>query len=414
MDKYMLRVRAGPTKTNLTTIHVNEEFTPVLIDSDFFSGYLVVRSRDFTGVTPQLESNLPHSPIPNPASYFEGKNRRYSMCLQGRFKHSWGGDDLIFGVDMDVPLRSPIGTSIGLKVAKWLDPALEADISCDKPYIFSPVVSAMNSLAVYDRTAVEIRDTSERTERDNIVILGMESAEMVNEMTQTNGNTKSSITQTDDVKSSVSQDRDNNESQDNGENHEGRNSNGTTLASQDSNGKNFEGVESNGKTIEGIDSNGKTLEGLDSNGTTHDSNGKTIETQQNTLDKKLLKHNKTLQEFEEKIGVWSFHTSLVQESTALLLPNDPNPGHDKRKKLFSSLATRQSAHFRPDLVYCFDFYDAYFDFGTCSVKLPGFSLNCSKYWDGQHMRYSATTRDRKTVFFVVQFELVLKSDYGLE
>jgi Protein of unknown function (DUF1769) len=322
VEDYILRVRAGPNHTQLITVNVNDEFTPIIIDNEHFSGYLIVRMLDFKGVTPAMDKKMEVSaepkkgkkskvggqpasnagvPISNPASsYFKGRNRRYSMMLQGCFKKQWDGDDIIFGVDLDVPIRAPIGTSVGIKIAKWLDPSIEADVDCAKPYIFAPLVSAMNSLAVYEPTADEIKKGSETTKKQAVIVA-------------------SSV----DSKQSVDS-------------------------------------------------------------------------------------------FESKIGQWSFHSSIIEENIGLLMSEekDNKTSHEKRKKVFSNLAKRKSVSIRPNLVYCMDFYDAYFDFSTCSVKLPGFSLNAFKYWDGQPVRYSATTRDRSAVFFVVQFELVPRSNYG--
>jgi hypothetical protein len=101
---YVLRVKAGPSRSKLITIQVNDEFNPIIIDNEYFCGYLLVRVLAFNGVTPELDTNTTseHSPIENPDSgYFNGKNRKYSIMLQGHFKKQWSGEDVIFGVDAD-------------------------------------------------------------------------------------------------------------------------------------------------------------------------------------------------------------------------------------------------------------------------------------------------------------------------
>jgi hypothetical protein len=60
-----------------------------------------------------------------------------------------------------------------------------------------------------------------------------------------------------------------------------------------------------------------------------------------------------------------------------------------------------------------DFYDAYFDFNSVSLKLPGFTLNAFKYWDGQPMRFRARTKDRSATFFTIIFELLDRESLGL-
>ncbi|KAI8896440.1 hypothetical protein BC833DRAFT_528278 [Globomyces pollinis-pini] len=296
-EEYIVRISAGANYSELSTVMVNDESTPVWIDSEHFVGYLVVRMLNFNGVTPELHDSQKkgthcHHPIHNPdSSYFEGKNRRYSIMLQGRFKKSYGGDDIIFGADFNTSIRTPTGVSLAIKIAKWLDPAIEADFGCKEPYMYSPLVSSMNSLSVQ-----------------------------------------------------VPQDSDNEISND-------------------------------------------------------DSSATTLETCQS------------------QVGNWRFSNSMVPENPDLLFANPEHRGiittYEKRKKFFSNIAKRKQVEFSPDYVYCMDFYDAYLDFNTASVKLPGFSLNILGYFDGQQLRYACKTRDRSATFFVVQFELLKKSDYGL-
>jgi hypothetical protein len=153
---YILRVKAGAGSDPSTfqTINVNDENNPILIDSEHFTGYIIVRMLNFNGITPD---NTP--PIQNPASsYFVGRHRRYSIVFQGRFKKAWSGDEIIFGIDSDTPLRTPPGISMALKIAQWLDPALDADLSSNTPWVYSPFVSAMNALAVFPLDAPEVND----------------------------------------------------------------------------------------------------------------------------------------------------------------------------------------------------------------------------------------------------------------
>ncbi|EGF80535.1 hypothetical protein BATDEDRAFT_4893, partial [Batrachochytrium dendrobatidis JAM81] len=269
-----LRVRAGPSYSNLTTIRVNDEHHPFLLDSEHFTGYLVVRYLNFSGTT--STDNTMARPIHNPiSSYFQGRNRRYSIMLQGRFKKEWKGDDIIFGANMASPLRTPPGASIAIRIAKWLDPSVEADLDCHEPYIYSPMVSSMNSLAT---------------------LSSVPSAPLLN-------------------------------------------------------------------TVPSVD-----------------------------------------------IGPWAFHSQFVPEYTSLLFPsNTKQPlltSYDKRKRFFADITKRNAVTFSPQNIYCMDFYDAYFDFNTVSVKLPGISLSAFKFWEGQPLRYVAMSRDRSTVFFVITFELI--------
>ena len=94
LEEFTVRVRAGPnySENELIVVNVNEEENPMVIDGDNFCGFVCVRMVNYP--SKQLKSD-----------YFKGKNRRYSIMIQGRFKHEVNGDDVVFGVDGDIPLR---------------------------------------------------------------------------------------------------------------------------------------------------------------------------------------------------------------------------------------------------------------------------------------------------------------------
>ena len=41
------------------------------------------------------------------SGYFKGKHRRYSIMVQGRFAEEINGNDIVFGIDADVPSKLP-------------------------------------------------------------------------------------------------------------------------------------------------------------------------------------------------------------------------------------------------------------------------------------------------------------------
>ncbi|KAI9092358.1 hypothetical protein DFS34DRAFT_707230 [Phlyctochytrium arcticum] len=276
---YILRVRVGNSYDTSThqTASVNDEANPVLVDGEHFKGYIAVRIANFSGVVP--EGNEQQKPKANPSShYFHGRSRRYSVMIQGRFKEEWNGDDIIYGIEFDGKIRTPTGVSLAVKIAKWLDPALDVCLSGPQPYIFSPMISAMNSMAIFPPDAPE-----------------------------------------DDTNTDI--------------------------------------------------------------------------------------------------GVWSFASRLIPEQPAALFPISSQApaltAFEKRKSHFGDAKARKEIRIRSDQVFCMDFYDAYFDFNSISLKLPGFSLNVFKYWDGQPMRFVCRTRDRSATFFVVQFEFLDREKLGL-
>jgi hypothetical protein len=59
------------------------------------------------------------------------------------------GADLQWGNDFDRPVREhlPPGFNAALRIAKWMiDPGLDGDIYADRPYLFGPVLSSMNTV----------------------------------------------------------------------------------------------------------------------------------------------------------------------------------------------------------------------------------------------------------------------------
>ena len=134
ISDYILTVKAGPNFDTLSYMSVNNENCPTRIDSDLFSGYILVRMKDFNGLYPKEASCLA-----NPDSdYFSSKQRLYTISIQGTFKQDTSGDDLMFGLCFDQPIKTPPGASIGLRIARWLEPSLEYELNGSHPYMIAP------------------------------------------------------------------------------------------------------------------------------------------------------------------------------------------------------------------------------------------------------------------------------------
>lgn len=153
-----LRISIGSSHTELQVAHVNDPSKPTHIDNAFFKGDIVVRVKDFKGLTPD---KTPAMSVDSP--YFDTTADTSSMQFSGIVKADVTGDDLLFGNDFDEPIKDslPPGTSLGLKAMKWIDPALETDLYADKPWAFSPLLATMNLI----NTANE-KTTVERIEED--------------------------------------------------------------------------------------------------------------------------------------------------------------------------------------------------------------------------------------------------------
>ncbi|EPZ36116.1 hypothetical protein O9G_005017 [Rozella allomycis CSF55] len=140
-------------------LRVNDEKHPLFVENDYFVGHLVMRIKDFDGICPFEQSsswrnslyNVYDAPITT-CSYFEGKKRLVS--LQGRFLNPECTEDVIFGVFFDNPLKLPAMSSIGIAIAKYIDPTMIVNLDADKPHAFSPLVSAMNILAVQNESSL--------------------------------------------------------------------------------------------------------------------------------------------------------------------------------------------------------------------------------------------------------------------
>jgi hypothetical protein len=93
---------------------------------------------------------------PTTSPYFDtaphDKNKdQYSICFRFKLHKSINGNDLVFGNDFDHPIRDrlPPGFSTAFKIVKWVvDPGLDGDVYAEKPYLYGPAASSVNTLFV--------------------------------------------------------------------------------------------------------------------------------------------------------------------------------------------------------------------------------------------------------------------------
>lgn len=76
-----LRVRIGASIDTLQVASVNDDSNPHYIDSPYFTGQLLVRIKNFDGITPDGK------PSTGSEAYFDNKKRLFALQLTGRFKH---------------------------------------------------------------------------------------------------------------------------------------------------------------------------------------------------------------------------------------------------------------------------------------------------------------------------------------
>jgi hypothetical protein len=92
-----LRVRAGPSYDRESHVHVNvnDPSEPTFIQSEHFTGYIVVRVRDYAGVPGK------NGTIDLDEAYFRDTKDTCSIMFGGWFTHNgekWSADDVVFGV----------------------------------------------------------------------------------------------------------------------------------------------------------------------------------------------------------------------------------------------------------------------------------------------------------------------------
>lgn len=144
-----LHISAGPDASSLEPLAVNHDEIPLTIDSPNFRGRATVRIKSFTGHDPEgVEHN-------SDCSYFNEERRRgitWSIQIQGRFlgEEEVSADDILFGNAFERSIAShlPYGTSLALQFVKVVDPNMQHDLYCDKPWAFSPFVATITHLNV--------------------------------------------------------------------------------------------------------------------------------------------------------------------------------------------------------------------------------------------------------------------------
>ncbi|ORY87787.1 hypothetical protein BCR37DRAFT_342801 [Protomyces lactucae-debilis] len=134
--KLTLKVSIGSSVDQLQPAHVNDPSQPTHVSNDTFQGDILVRIKGYNNTDLTEEE------------YFNKTKNTSSVQIRGQIKADLNADDVLFGNDFDAPIASslPPGTSLGLKAMKWIDPGLETDLYCDKPWAFSPFITTMTVL----------------------------------------------------------------------------------------------------------------------------------------------------------------------------------------------------------------------------------------------------------------------------
>lgn len=91
-----LKISIGSHRDTVQVAYVNDSSRPTIINSDLFVGRVLVKIRDFDGITPD------GSPPIRDHVYFDGRSRRFDIQIEGRFKRRPGvelysGEEIHFG-----------------------------------------------------------------------------------------------------------------------------------------------------------------------------------------------------------------------------------------------------------------------------------------------------------------------------
>ncbi|KAF8942605.1 hypothetical protein BGZ47_006316 [Haplosporangium gracile] len=332
--RYRLRVSAGPSADpkDLKVLPVNDDANPTLIESDEFIGQIVVRIKGLDKTFGYKEgqeqdsletiSESPWFSLPG------GDNNLSSVQISGRFKREWPGEQVVFGNQFEKPLRLPPFSSIALKFIQFIDPGLKADIYCDRPWAFSPLIATMNTVNVsgwhLDKaTQKKVEEHGQEEDKERLE----------NELPPWPSPQGEHIVE--DTTLLFQPDQYNKEQED------------ATLTSE----------------------------------------GETAHAHK--------------------------HENKKEELT--MAPTQPAVLNTSARRSYFAKEVNLAKHrYRPDQVYGFDFFNPYLDFANFTLKVPGFSVDITKYWDGQPLTYIIKSQDSSVTFMAFQFELIPVKDLVIE
>ncbi|KAF8939990.1 hypothetical protein EDD21DRAFT_360258 [Dissophora ornata] len=383
-----LRVKVGGSYTDLSIANCNDEAHPIEFDAPDFKGRAVVRIKDFVGIT-----NDSSEPIYN-SDYFYGRNRRFSLQIEGRFKREWDGQQVYFGTDFDQPVDLPDGFEMMLKIARYIDPVVRTSLTTDgKPWILSPLVSSINTMAAWRPQDTKLPSPPPTPRPSMDLTRSFSMSENVTGAVSSawgflgkfkRGNRSSVM--------SFSNTASNNE--------KGGLSSDATSRSTSSD--QVDKIRRSNGTISPAPETPRDLSTIASPATPQPG---TPSSSTDSADWKENSPENTTTAIEEgsmPLGQWRQH---IDEDTTFFLPGKPSMSTSQRRKHFQTEQSRTDFVYNKDLVYGFEFFSPHMDFNTGNIKMA-LSLNVLKYLNGQPVRYICRTLDGKTVFWAVQFEFV--------
>lgn len=136
--KLMVRFSSGSGIYGITSdrsyLPINEDAKPVSFETDFFIGRCVIRIKDAVGASE--------------TAYFNGKSRKFSIQIEGRFKKKISSNQVLFGATFSRKLRLPYFSNMILSFMSKVDPSLRYSLNSDAPWVMSPLISGAERMSV--------------------------------------------------------------------------------------------------------------------------------------------------------------------------------------------------------------------------------------------------------------------------
>ncbi|KAF9283871.1 hypothetical protein BGZ68_005058 [Mortierella alpina] len=152
--RYRVRVSVGPSKDpkDQRPLNVNDDSDPVLIDTDEFVGHVTfrIKGQDQVQGYAQGQSKDGLRTVPD-SQWFQ------KAAMAGK------GANLLNSLQIGIferALKLPPLTSIALKFFRTLEPSLQIELQCPKPYFASPLLAIMNTVNVFQSV---VKDETKHT-----------------------------------------------------------------------------------------------------------------------------------------------------------------------------------------------------------------------------------------------------------
>lgn len=166
-DHYILSVTGGPNYEDQKPLSINSE-QPMHITSDLCTAHVNVRIQNYRGLPKDSPKTSPYFSHPSHT------HDLYSLAFTFTPKRDFNGHDLVLGNDFDHPIKDklPPGFSQAFNIVKWfIDPGLYGDVYADEPYLYSPLLSSINTLRIGPKDDKEQEKVEEMRANEELVVL---------------------------------------------------------------------------------------------------------------------------------------------------------------------------------------------------------------------------------------------------